>query len=87
MIDFNLQIKTKLYFGPDKEDLIGDILSDEKVKRVLIIIGEGSVKKNGLLTKVITKIEAKKIEYFLLEGVRPNPTVDFVRENTQQKSI
>ena len=84
MIDFNLQIKTKLYFGPDKEDLIGDILSDEKVQRVLIIIGEGSVKKNGLLTKVITKIEAKNIKYFLLEGVRPNPTVDFVRENIYQ---
>ena len=81
MIDFDLSIKTKIYFGPDKEDLIGDVLSDEKVKRVLIIIGEGSVKKNGLLTKVISKIEAKKIKYFLLEGVRPNPTIDFVREN------
>ena len=81
MIDFDLSIKTKIYFGPDKEDLIGDVLSNEKVKRVLIIIGEGSVKKNGLLTKVISKIEAKKIKYFLLEGVRPNPTIDFVREN------
>ena len=81
MIDFDLSIKTKIYFGTDKEDLIGDILSDEKVQRVLIIIGEGSVKRNGLLTKVISKIEAKKIEYLLLEGVRPNPTIEFVRDN------
>ena len=43
MIDFDLSIKTKIYFGPDKEELIGDILSNEKVQRVLIIIGEGSV--------------------------------------------
>ena len=81
MIDFDLSIKTKIYFGPDKEDLIGDILSDEKVQRVLIIIGEGSVKRNGLLTKVISKIEAKKIGYLLLKGVRPNPTIEFVRDN------
>jgi alcohol dehydrogenase YqhD (iron-dependent ADH family) len=81
MIDFNLQIKTKIYFGPDKEDLIGDILSEQKVQRVLIIIGQGSVKKNGLLTKVTGKIEEKNISYMLLEGVRPNPEIDFVREN------
>ncbi len=84
MIDFDLSIKTKIYFGLDKEDLIGDILSNEKVKRVLIIIGQGSVKKTGLLTKVITKIEAKKIKHFVLEGVRPNPTIDFVKENMSQ---
>ena len=81
MIDFNLSIKTKIYFGPDKENLIGDILKSENVQRVLIIIGEGSVKKNGLLTKVIGKIEEKKIEYLLLEGVRPNPSIEFVRDN------
>ena len=81
MIDFNLSIKTKIYFGPDKEDLIGDILRSENVNRVLIIIGEGSVKKNGLLTKVIGKIEEKKIDYLLLEGVRPNPNIEFVRDN------
>ena len=81
MIDFNLSIKTKIYFGPDKEDLIGDILRSENVNRVLIIIGEGSVKKNGLLTKVIGKIVEKKIDYLLLEGVRPNPNIEFVRDN------
>ena len=28
MIDFNLEIKTKLYFGRDKENMIGDILKE-----------------------------------------------------------
>ena len=84
MIDFNLGIKTKIYFGPDKEDLIGDILSDENIKRVLIIIGQGSVKNSGLLTKVIGKLEAKNIKYLVLEGVRPNPDIEFIRENIYQ---
>ncbi len=81
MIDFDISIKTKIYFGPDKEEQIGDILSDENVRRVLIIIGQSSVRKSGLLSKVIAKIEEKNIKYFVLEGVRPNPTIDFVREN------
>ena len=84
MIDFNLGIKTKIYFGPDKEDLIGDILSDENIKRVLIIIGQGSVKNSGLLTKVIDKLEDRNIKYLVLEGVRPNPDIEFIRENIYQ---
>ena len=84
MIDFNLGIKTKIYFGPDKEDLIGDILSDENIKRVLIIIGQGSVKNSGLLTKVIGKLEDRNIKYLVLEGVRPNPDIEFIRENIYQ---
>ena len=81
MIDFDLSIQTKLFFGADKENQVGDILLSYKVKRVLIIIGQGSVKKSGLLDLVITKINEKKIAYKVIEGVRPNPTIDFVRES------
>ena len=81
MIDFNFQIKTKLYFGRDKEKEIGDILLSYNVKKVLIVIGQSSVRKSGLLDVVLSKIEEAKIEYKILEGVRPNPTIDFVKEN------
>ena len=81
MIDFNFQIKTKLYFGRDKEKEFGDILLSYNVKKVLIVIGQSSVRKSGLLDVVLSKIEEAKIEYKILEGVRPNPTIDFVKEN------
>ena len=81
MIDFDLGIKTKIYFGADKENEIGNILSELKFKRALIVIGQGSVKKTKLLPLVMEKLDEHKIIYKLIEGVRPNPTVDFVIEH------
>lgn len=75
MIDFDFEIKTKIYFGKGKEQLIGDILKERKAKRVLIIIGQGSVRKSGLLDLVIDKLTANKIDYQIFEGIRPNPTI------------
>ena len=80
MIDFDLSIKTKLYFGPNKENLIGDILQEYSFNNVLIVIGQSSVKKSGLLDRVLASLNEKKIKYTVFEGVRPNPTVENVKE-------
>ena len=80
MIDFDFGIRTKLYFGPDKEKQVGSILNSYGAKRVLVVIGQGSVKKSGLLDVVISSLEAAKLQYKVIEGVRPNPTIDFVVE-------
>ena len=80
MIDFDLSIKTKLYFGPNKENLIGDILKEYSFNSVLIIIGQSSVKKSGLLDRVLNSLNEKKIKYTLYEGIRPNPTAEQVHE-------
>ena len=80
MINFDLSIQTKLYFGPGKEKLVGEILSSLSAKRVLIVIGQSSVKKTGLLDIATESLKNNKIQYQLIEGVRPNPTIDFVRD-------
>ena len=80
MIDFDFSLKTKLYFGADKEKEIGNILCEFGFKRILIVTGQGSVRKSGLLDLVVDKIKEKKLAYEILEGVRPNPTIDFVVE-------
>ena len=80
MIDFDLSIKTKLYFGPDKEKNVGDILLSYDYHKVLVIIGQSSVKKSGLLTTVIESLENKGIKYLVVEGVRPNPEIEFVKD-------
>lgn len=74
MIDFDFSSPTKLYFGKGKELLIGDILKGRNAKKVLIVIGQGSVKKTGLLDKVLDRINKNNISYEILEGVRANPT-------------
>ena len=81
MIDFNYEVKTKIYFGRDKEKQIGDILLSYKVNKVLIVIGMNSVKKTGLLDVVVNSIKNACIQYQIIEGVRPNPNIDFVKDN------
>ena len=80
MIDFDFQIKTKIYFGKDKELLTGEILASLNVKKVLIVTGQHSARKSGLLDRVINSITNKGIDYRLLEKVQPNPTASLCRE-------
>ena len=83
MIDFDFCVPTKLYFGKDKELQIGDILYSLNVKRVLIVIGKGSIKKSGLFDRVIEKIKTKNINYSILEGVRANPEIGLCKKGIE----
>ncbi len=74
MIDFDFQVKTKIYFGKGKELQAGSILKGLGVKKSLVIIGQGSIRKSGLLDRVLGTLEKEGVDYLLLEGVRPNPT-------------
>lgn len=80
MINFDFQIKTKIYFGKDKHLEIGEILSSFNAKKVAIFIGKGSVKNSGLLDVITSKLKENKIDYIVLEGIRPNPTVQLCKE-------
>lgn len=80
MINFDFVVKTKIYFGVDKHLEIGSILKEYNVKKVLIVIGKGSVRKSGLLDVVTSKLDDNNITYQVLEGVRPNPTADLARQ-------
>ena len=80
MLDFNFVTPTKIYFGHGKEEFIGEILKERNANKVLIVIGQGSVKKTGLLDKVIFRLKENNIDYRLLEGVRANPRIDLVKE-------
>ena len=59
MIDFDIAIPTKIYFGRNKENLIGDILQEYAFKNALIIIGQSSVRKSRLLDKVLLSLDKK----------------------------
>ena len=84
MIDFNFISPTKIYFGSNKEELIGQICLEGGYKRVYIVIGQGSVKRNGLLDRVTKSLDASGIKYKILEGVRPNPTIDLCHKGIEE---
>lgn len=83
MKNFEFYSPTKNYFGIDREQEIGQILSERKVQKILIVIGRGSVKNSGLLDRVVNSLKEYKIEHFLLEGVRANPTFESVKQGIE----
>jgi alcohol dehydrogenase len=79
MIDFVFQNSTKLIFGKDQEQLVGQ----EAVvygKKLLLHYGGGSIKTNGLYDRILQSLLEQGIEIIELGGVKPNPRVSLVRE-------
>lgn len=79
MNNFTFYSPTKIYFGRGTENSVGDILSERKIDNVLVVIGRGSVRQNGLLNRVEISLKENGIKYHILEGVRANPTFDLVK--------
>ena len=48
---------TKVIFGRDAEDQVGNLIKAQGCKKVLIHYGGGSVKRSGLLVKVVASLE------------------------------
>ena len=84
MIDFDFVSPTKIYFGSNKEQLIGQICNEYGYKRVFIVIGQGSIKRTGLLDTVKKSLDESNIKYEILEGVRPNPTIDLCHKGIEE---
>ena len=84
MIDFDFISPTKIYFGNNKEQLIGQICFENGYKRVYIVIGQGSVKRNGLLKRVLSSLDEQGIKYQILEGIRANPTIDLCHKGIEE---
>ena len=72
---------TKLMFGKGQLDGLKSELA-RYGKRVLLVYGGGSIKKNGLYDKVISALNEAEANIFELSGVEPNP-----RLTTVQKGI
>ena len=87
MNDFDFISPTKIYFGSNKEQLIGRICLEGGYKRVLIVIGQGSIKRNGLLSRVLESLDESNIKYKILEGVRPNPTIDICHKGIEEAHL
>ena len=87
MIDFDFVSPTKIYFGNNKEQLIGQICADNGYKRVYIVIGQGSIKRNGLLARVLASLDEHSIKYQILEGVRANPTIDICHKGIEEARV
>ena len=82
MNNFIYQNPVKVYFGENQLCHLGEELS-KYGKRVLLVYGGGSIKKNGLYDDVVKEIENAGLEWYELSGIDPNPRIESVREGAR----
>lgn len=72
MENFTAFNPTRIVFGKNAANNIGNDAA-EIGKRALIIIGQGSVKKNGILDQITGHLEQAGVNCRLFEGIKSNP--------------
>lgn len=77
MIDFTLQIPTKMIFGRGAYQRVGEITASYGFKKVMLVYGGQSIRKSGLYNAVTEALQKNGVDYAEMGGVRPNPTAEF----------
>lgn len=80
MEDFKYCTPTQYVFGHGAENQVGQLSASYGWKSVAVVIGQGSVKRSGLLDRVFASLDDADITYTLIEGVKPNPDDIVVRK-------
>ena len=70
---------TKIYFGNEAQKNLTEALGGFG-KKVLLIYGSGSIKRNGVYDDVTNALKAAGKEVTELSGVMPNPTLEKLEE-------
>lgn len=78
MNPFILNNPTTIHFGKGKVEGVGD-LARRIGRNVLLVYGQGSVVRSGLLDNIKNQCKKADCQIFKLAGVTPNPDIDLVR--------
>jgi alcohol dehydrogenase YqhD (iron-dependent ADH family) len=79
MKDFVFHNPTKIVFGEGTIAKLGEE-TGAFGKKVLLVYGMGSVKRNGIYDKAVASLEDAGLEIVELGGVQPNPVLSHARE-------
>jgi len=80
MINFTFYTPTRVLFGVGRIKEIGSEIKKSNVKKVLLVAGGGSIKKNGVYDTIIASLQEQGIDWVELWGVVPNPVLSKVME-------
>jgi alcohol dehydrogenase YqhD (iron-dependent ADH family) len=83
MFDFEFHNPTRIIFGKGKESVVGDELQKAGISKVLLVYGSGSVKRTGLLERVLQRLSDKSIEAIEYAGVVSNPVLSHTRRGVE----
>ena len=80
MDNFTFFNPTKVEFGKDKEQAIGQHLAEHGVKKVLLTYGSERIKHDGLFAVVSKSLNEQGIQFVECGGIVSNPVLSKVRE-------
>jgi butanol dehydrogenase len=81
MNNFKYHTPTAVYFGKGQVQSLSQELRN--FKKILIVTGMQSVKKNGVFDSVVSEIKKSGCLYMEQSGIRPNPGLDSVYEGIE----
>lgn len=84
MENFEFYVPTRIIFGRNREEEIGEILKSDGIKKVLFVYGRESIKKIGLYDKVVNCLKKAGIEFIEHSGVKPNPVLSHTKEGIKK---
>lgn len=83
MNDFNFYTPTRYIFGRKAEDKAGEMSCRFLGKKVMVVYGQGSVVRSGLLEKVLNSLKDNGVDFVEFGGIQPNPTDGPVRKGIE----
>lgn len=84
MESFSFYNPTRIIFGTGKIEVLGQNMRESGVRKCLLVAGGGSIRENNVYSQVCDSLKASGIEWKESWGVRPNPTLEKVREMIAQ---
>lgn len=79
MNDFEFYTPTRYILGKGAQKQAGELSASLLGNKVLLVFGQNSARKSGLLDEVETSLKAHGVEFFEFGGIKPNPTDGPVR--------
>ncbi len=79
MENFTIYNPTQLHFGRGVTDTLGKTI-EKYGKKVLLMYGKGSIKRNGIYDKVTEQLKLAGAEIIEYGGIKPNPVFEDVNE-------
>ena len=81
MLNFQYFMPTRVVFGPETLDQLGDTPYLPRGKKAMVVIGESGVMiKEGYLARVQSQLSKQDVQTIVFDKVRPNPESDAVDE-------
>ena len=80
MRNFSFYNPTRIEFGKDKEQRVGQILAEYGARKVLLTYGSERIKQGGLFATVTRSLAAQGIAFVECGGIVSNPVISKVRE-------